>query len=342
VLLAGGLVYTLRRPRTDRTRAALILWGSWLVVTGLAISLGQGIIHEYYTVALVPAIGALVGIGAAFMWRHRDTGFARVTLALAMAATAIWASVLLDRTPTWAPGLRPVVLILGLGLSIALLVPTTRRVGLAIVGAAVVVGLAAPTAYSLSTVRTSHAGALPTAGPAGASRGFGPGGGFRGAGRFGGGPPGLGAAGNPGGIPGAMPGGAGNGPPGMGGGGGLGGLLNGSSVGAALETKLRAGSDGYRWVAAAVGANNAASYQLASDQPVMAIGGFNGSDPAPSLAEFKAYVAGGDVHYFIGGGAGGFGGASGTSSAISSWVSSHFESSTVSGVTLYDLTAPTS
>ena len=176
VLLVGGLVFTLRRPRTDRTRAALILWGSWLVVTGLAISLGKGIIHEYYTVALVPAIGALIGIGAAFMWKHRDSWFARVTLAVAMAATAIWASVLLDRTPTWAPGLRPVVLILGLGISIALLVPTTRKVGLAVVGAAIVVGMAAPTAYTLSTVRTSHTGSLPTAGPAGASRGFGPGG----------------------------------------------------------------------------------------------------------------------------------------------------------------------
>ena len=54
-----------RRARaTDRTRAALGLWGGWLVVTGLAFSLGQGIIHEYYSVALAPAIGAIVGIGA--------------------------------------------------------------------------------------------------------------------------------------------------------------------------------------------------------------------------------------------------------------------------------------
>ena len=53
------------RPRTDRTRAALVLWGGWLLVTGLVFSLGKGIIHPYYTVALAPAIGALVGIGAA-------------------------------------------------------------------------------------------------------------------------------------------------------------------------------------------------------------------------------------------------------------------------------------
>ncbi len=97
-------------------------------------------------------------------------------------------------------------------------------------------------------------------------------------------------------------------------------------------------------MAAAVGANNAASYQLASGEPIMAIGGFNGSDPAPSLAEFQQYVADGKVHYFIGSG-GGFGGgpggaSNGTSSAISTWVSANFESRTVNGVTIYDLTQP--
>src|SRR5947208_952907 len=77
-------------------------------------------------------------------------------------------------------------------------------------------------------------------------------------------------------------------------------------AGAALTGLLDKGSDGYRWVAAAVGANSAAGYQLASDEPIMAIGGFNGTDPTPTLAEFQQYVADGDVHYFIAGG-GGFG-----------------------------------
>ena len=65
------------RPRTDRTRAALLLWGGWLVVTGVAFSLGQGIIHQYYTVALAPAIGAVIGIGATLLWSHRDRSSSR-------------------------------------------------------------------------------------------------------------------------------------------------------------------------------------------------------------------------------------------------------------------------
>ena len=52
--------------------------------------------------------------------------------------------------------------------------------------------------------------------------------------------------------------------------------------------------------AATVGSNNAAGYQLASGAAVMAVGGFNGTDPSPTLAEFQSYVASGRIHYFIG------------------------------------------
>jgi hypothetical protein len=56
-------------------------------------------------------------------------------------------------------------------------------------------------------------------------------------------------------------------------------------------------------VAAAVGSNSAAGYQLATQAPVMAIGGFNGSDPSPTLAQFRRWVAEGRIHYFIAGAA---------------------------------------
>jgi hypothetical protein len=70
----------------------------------------------------------------------------------------------------------------------------------------------------------------------------------------------------------------------------------------------------------------------------MPIGGFNGSDPSPTLAEFKADVAKGYIHYFIGGSVGAANGGSNASSEIASWVAAHFTSETVGGVTLYDLT----
>jgi hypothetical protein len=115
------------------------------------------------------------------------------------------------------------------------------------------------------------------------------------------------------------------------------------SADTALSTLLA--STTTRWAAAAVGSMSAAPLQLASGRPVISIGGFNGGDPAPTLAQFQAYVASGQVHYFIGSaaGGGGFGGGGrGGDSAIQTWVAAHFTATTVGGATVYDLTAPTS
>ncbi len=126
----------------------------------------------------------------------------------------------------------------------------------------------------------------------------------------------------------------------MRGGGGAGGLLNGASVSSELMTMLTTDADQYTWVAATTGAQNAASYQLATGAAVMAIGGFNGSDPSPTLEQFQAWVAEGRVHYFIGGGNfGGQNGGSRVASQIATWVQENFTATTVGNVTVYDLTA---
>ena len=75
----------------------------------------------------------------------------------------------------------------------------------------------------------------------------------------------------------------------------------------------------------------------------MPIGGFNGSDPSPTLEQFQAYVAEGKIHYFVGGGMG-MGAQSGGSQAaseISAWVTANFTATTIDGTTVYDLAAPT-
>jgi 4-amino-4-deoxy-L-arabinose transferase-like glycosyltransferase len=118
----------------------------------------------------------------------------------------------------------------------------------------------------------------------------------------------------------------------------MGGLLNAQSAGAEIVNLLKADADKYTWVAAAVGANNAAGYQLATQLPVMAIGGFNGSDPAPTLEQFKAYVAQGKVHYFLGGSGPQANSGSTASQEIAAWVTQNFTAQTVGGATVYDLT----
>ena len=207
-----------RLPRTDRTRAAALVWGGWLVLTGLVFSYMSGIIHPYYTIALAPAAGALTGIAAVTLWRIRDHMAARLTLAAMLAVTAAWAWVLLGRNPGWYPWLRVVVVLAALGAAgfilsgravgghragdrgSAGLTPAGRGrrfLAAAPVALAVIAGLAGPLAYSISTDATVHTGAIPLAGPAVAG-GFGGPGAFRGGGGAGGGGfPGAGEGGSP-------------------------------------------------------------------------------------------------------------------------------------------------
>jgi 4-amino-4-deoxy-L-arabinose transferase-like glycosyltransferase len=158
-----------------------------------------------------------------------------------------------------------------------------------------------------------------------------------------------GGTGNTQGGTGQMPGGGTTGEGGFGGGGGgggVGGLLNGATVSDAAKAALQKNAGDYTWAAAVVGAQNAASYQLATEDPVMAIGGFNGTDPSPTLAQFKKYVTDGKIHYFIStgstGGAAGGSSSTGAASKITSWVEANFKKVTVGSSTFYDLTQPTS
>jgi 4-amino-4-deoxy-L-arabinose transferase-like glycosyltransferase len=348
VLLVFGLFLTRRQARTDVQRAAYLAWGGWLLVTGLTFSLATGIIHPYYTVALAPAIGALVGMGAHTMWVNRSSLVARIGLAAALVAAGFWSFELLNRTPTYHPALRVIVVVVTVG-SAAWIVGLGHlggRLPLAVAGLGLVGALAGPGAYVLTTVQAAHTGSIPSAGPAGQGTGFGGGRGGFGGGRPGGGGGGFGQrTGAPaqqgfGGGTGGFGGGTGT----RGGFGGAGGLLQGSTSNAQLTAALKADASSYTWVAATVGSDNASGYQLASGDPVMAIGGFNGTDPAPSLAQFEKYVAAGKIHYFIAGGGmfGGRGSTTSVGSQITSWVEAHYTSTTIGGTTVYDLTSPSS
>ncbi|MEV8624840.1 glycosyltransferase family 39 protein [Streptomyces sp. NPDC051079] len=380
LLLVAGLVVTWRASRTDTARAAFLVWGGSLLLTTGVFSFMAGIFHEYYTVAVAPYLAALIGMGAAVLWEERTRFLASAALAASVAVTAVWAWVLLGRTPDWLPWLRWAVLVAGCAAALGLLVAArlgraARRIGLTAAGLGLAAALAGPFAYTLATLADGHQGSIVTAGPAGGMRGgpgitrmiFGEGPGGPGMGQFPGGgqdgQDGQGGQGGRGGQDGRGGQGAGRGGQGAGrfpGGAGQppaagqapaapgesvrrgtpGGLLDGANVGAAARAKLLADADAYTWAAAAVGAQNAASYQLATEKPVMAIGGFNGSDPSPTLAQFKRYVAEGRIHYFVGSVGGMVGGpGGGGSSEISSWVESTFEKTTVDGTPFYDLTS---
>ena len=223
-LLPGALVMgavllgiTIRARRTDRERAALLLWGGSLVCIGLTISLAQGIIHPYYAVALAPPLGALVGIATFGLWQRRETWVGRIGLAAGLAATVWWSCTLLAKTSNWFPSLRPFVAVAGiLGVVAILALPLLRAVPKLAVGLVAALGLgaalAAPLFSTVATATTPHQGAIPSVTPTPAGGLGGPGGGFPGGGGFRGGGFRRAFAGGGGGFPGGgLPGGGGRG-----------------------------------------------------------------------------------------------------------------------------------
>jgi hypothetical protein len=281
--------------------------------------------------------------------------------------TVVWAYVLLDRTPQWLPWLRVTLLVGGVVAAVALAAAGglsragwRRALVAGCASLALVAALGGSAAYSFATAARPHTGPIPSSGPAGVNWAIGPGagpgmggggpmggpfargnrrGGPNGAGALPGGAPppgalpgvgGLPAAGNlPGNVPGGFAGGFPGGP----------GMFEEGTVSQELVDFVQQDSGRYRWAVAMTSANNAAPIQVAARVPVMAIGGFNGTDQLYSLERFKQDVRAGRIHYYIAGG--GFAGSPnvGVSGDIAAWVRAGFKAKTVGGATVYDLTA---
>jgi len=281
VLAAIGLWLALRQARhtsrRDRRLLAYLLWAGWLVTHVAVFSLMSGIVHSYYAVTLAPAVAAIVGMGVMDMWAwRRDSMVGGLVLGACIIGTAWWSSQLLSATRGAASWLGPSVLVLGVVGGCLVAVPSRMtgrlgtwgqggpgRVGLACALAAVLLG---PGAWSVATALTTQTGGDPVPGPVAASQ-DGVGGFIRGrSGAFGGG----------------------------------GGPVPGADIGRnGLATWLLAHQAGEDWIAAASGAMDAAALPLATGRPVMAMGGFIGTDPSPTLPELQGLVTDGRLRYVL-------------------------------------------
>jgi hypothetical protein len=121
----------------------------------------------------------------------------------------------------------------------------------------------------------------------------------------------------------------------------MGGILEISRPSPTMAATLAANAERYTWIAATVGANNAAGLELATRRPVMALGGFNATDPAPTLAQFQQFVRDGAIHYFVEDNISvGKGVSDIATRQIPLWVDAHFTVEQFDGVSVYDLTRP--
>ena len=300
--LLAGLWASRRSPRSDLMRAGFVFWGAWAVCAIVVLSFVQGTFHTYYVVEIAPALAALAGGGVIVMWRLGRTSLRYAwLLPLGVVASALWAAHLLERAPGYGQALPRVVEWMGVSAAVVLLVALVfarrlPRMALVVAGigglCAVVAGLAGPTAYSFYTVQNPTSPTNPTGGPA--ARSTGPGLPIR----FdnpaltkvlarldreteaqtranGGVPP----------VPGVSPG---------------------------LMRFLESHRDGASWIVAVGGSTTAAPLILITGEPVMAMGGFTGAEPAPTLATFQKLAAEGKIRYvLVNGGLGSFGGFGG-------------------------------
>lgn len=315
--LVAGLWATRRGRRTDLSRAGYLLWGMWALLYLVAFSLAKGVLHPYYAVIVAPALAALAGGGSVAMWRlGRQSRWLAWVLPAAVFGTAYLSASLLGRTPGYAPGLATGIIVAGSVGAVALALTLARVIGARAIaiGAAVVAiacVLAGLTAYSLSTVSRSVTGPFAMAGPDAIVRATG----------------GLRGVTAPGGRSFVLPAGAA-------------GLQPQPSADPALVDYLLANKGTSQFLVAVQGAPSAAPIILATGEPVMAIGGFMGSDPAPTLAQFQQLVATKKVRYLLvvrragfggpppalastggapSGSPGGPGGSFGTFTAIAQW-----------------------
>ncbi|OLF11414.1 glycosyl transferase [Actinophytocola xinjiangensis] len=267
IALLAGLWFTRHAPRTDRTRASLLLWGGWLLVAALVFSLMTGIIHPYYSVALAPAVAALCGTGAVALWRGRTHRPAALTLSAMVVTTAVWTFILLTRFDDWLPWLRWTILAGGIAVATALAVGVTTRW---VAVAATIVTLTGTGLFAVATTTEAHHGSIPFSGPNTGET-----------------------------IP----------------------TVDDETAALLRDTTTT-------WAAATVNGTEAADLSLASGRPVLAVGGWNGSDPSPTLEEFQRYVETGRISYYVDGM---------RSGEIATWVADNFPGTQVNNHTVYDL-----
>jgi 4-amino-4-deoxy-L-arabinose transferase-like glycosyltransferase len=279
VLAAAGQRW---RPPLGPTRQSLLLWSGWFATWAVVLSLSQGIIHDYYTVMLAPALAALVGFGGAALWRaYRDHGWRGWLLPATVALTAAWQLMILAEYPSGWPRLAPPVIALAL-VSLGALVVLRRRAesgpwGHVLAAAPLAALLLCPLAWSITPVLEPGASALPMAGPREDM---------------------LRSAGMPDLLLGAGPGGAGNDeapgtrrrqgramPPGE------------APVDSRLIDFLLANRGDERFLVAGPSSMIVAPIIIETGMPAMALGGFGGHDQILTKEQFADAVASGEVRF---------------------------------------------
>lgn len=270
--LASFLIIRRNRDETEKAKLrSLYLWGLWMLPMLAYFSIA-GFFHRYYLITLAPPIAALSGIGLARMWdEYRAGGRYSYMLPLALVVNAIVEALILLRYPGISVWIVPVICAVSFTAAIVLVYAKYESSGAfknilkPLLVCACAALLIAPAFWSITPIIYHSEVTLPYAGPELSAGIF--------TARASTGMPDLGA-----GTPGPM------------------GSMN---VPAGLEQFLIDNAGNERFLVAVPNAMAASGIILDTGRPVMAIGGFLGSDPILTVDRLKSMVASGELRYFL-------------------------------------------
>lgn len=264
-LLAAAWQERLRLPLNPRQQG-LVMWGMSLLTMYIFFSVA-GFFHRYYLSMLAPAICALVGIGLVSMWHAYRRGNGRKwLLPVALLVTALVQVWMLAFYPDWRSWLSPIILgfcCVAAGAQIvALLLPHWRINTSPVIAVGLLALLLAPTTWSAFSVWQGDSSSLPSAGPSPTTGTNAFGINMNGAGR---------ASIN---------------------------AFNGETADPRLIQYLEAQQGTTRYLVATLNATDAEPFILATGKPVMALGGFLGTDPILTVQQLQTLIKNNTVRFF--------------------------------------------
>jgi 4-amino-4-deoxy-L-arabinose transferase-like glycosyltransferase len=280
-----------RRPRLrdDHQQQSVLLWGMWLLTMGVFFSVA-GFFHQYYLTEMAPAIAALFGIGLVTMWQdYRRGGWRGWLLPIALVAAIAEQVSILSGYPTWGQVLIPILVVTGCIVVGALVAARSAPMIRAIAFKTRLLAPALALGVLVLLISPTVWAAVPILTSTQADTLVA---GPTTENSFGG----FRASGQN--------------------------QSGGSDT--ALLSYLEAQQGAAKFLVAVSSSNEADSIILATNRPVMTLGGFSGSDPILTTSQLAALVKNGTVRYFLlNGSDGGRGGTGGAQSTLTTWIKQH-------------------
>ena len=297
-------------------RAITVFYTTWAAIFFAMFSAVSGI-HQFYVSSLALPIAALISAAIALAREHKSIN----SELLLLGVTAVWTFFLASRYSqyfAWAPFVQGAAALIGIYVA----THSMRHHFEVIVPLVLILGITTtPSLWALDS--RNHPSAInPIAGPIDALGGAH--GGLNG---------GLNAGPNGGpnrqGPPGGFNNGLRMGPPPIGNFGSTlpnnfrnGGGFSGETY-SQLISYLKKNRNGAKYLLATFGAQTAARFITQTGEPILPIGGFDGQDPTPSLAEFQKLVSEGQLRFVLANTGVGNRGDTSHSQTILSWVASN-------------------